>query len=245
LLAVAGKRRLAYLTLLYTGQRKSEVRALVWGDLHLDGPQPYALFRETTTKDKDKRAVPLRQELAEELRRIKPPGVESTDQVFWFRWPTYDILRSDLKRALIERKDALGRVVHFHSFRKTWQTLGVRYGINQRAAQEVLGHSDANLTAKVYTDVPALALHDEVAKLPWISGSANDAQIRAQKSGNPGHPVSLADILRQLQTLAQATGTDGVSRFPAPSGALGQIDEMAAQAGIEPAAHFWKQRLEH
>jgi hypothetical protein len=54
LLAVAGKRRLAYLTLLYTGQRKSEVRALVWGDLHLDGgAQPYALFRESTTKDKD------------------------------------------------------------------------------------------------------------------------------------------------------------------------------------------------
>jgi integrase len=234
LLAVAGKRRLAYLTLLYTGQRKSEVRALVWGDLHLDGPQPYALFRESTTKDKDKRAVPLRQELAEELRRIKPRGVEPTDQVFWFRWPTYDILRTDLKRARIERKDGLGRVVHFHSFRKTWQTLGVRYGINQRAAQEVLGHSDANLTAKVYTDVPALALHDEVAKLPWISGSANDAQIRAQKSRNPGHSVSLADILRQLQALAQATGTDGVSHFPAPSGALGQIDELAAQAGIEP-----------
>ena len=70
--------------------------------------------------------------------------------IFWFRWPTYDILRGDLKRAGIERVDALGRSVHFHSFRKTWQTLGVRYGINQRVAQEVLGHSDANLTAKVF-----------------------------------------------------------------------------------------------
>jgi integrase len=128
-----------YLTLLYTGQRKSEVRALVWGDLHLDGTQPYALFRESTTKDKDKRAVPLRRVLADELRRAKPEDVSTTKRVFWFAWPTYNILRGDLKRAKIERKDGLGRVVHFHSFRKTWLTLGVRYGINQRAAQEVLG----------------------------------------------------------------------------------------------------------
>ena len=230
LFAIAGKRRLAYQTLLYTGQRKSEVRALVWGDLHLDGPQPYALFREGTTKDKDKRAVPLRRELAEELQQLKPAGVGPTKRVFWFCWPTYDILLGDLKRAGIERKDALGRVVHFHSFRKTWQTLGVRYGINQRAAQEVLGHSDANLTAKVYTDVPALALHDEVAKLPWISST----QIRTQKPDISSPTVSLADILRQLQLFSQATGTDGISHFAAPPGTSGQIVKMAARAGIEP-----------
>lgn len=119
LFAIAGKRLLAYQTLLYTGQRKSEVRALVWGDLHLDGEQPYALFREGTMKDKDKRAVPLRKELADALRAARLPNVDPARKVFWFAWPTYDILRGDLKRAGIERKDALGRVVHFHSFRKT------------------------------------------------------------------------------------------------------------------------------
>lgn len=171
LFAVAGRRRLAYQMLLYTGQRKSEVRALMWSDLHLDEAKPYALFRESTTKDKDKRAVPLRPEIVEELEALRPKPNEAhmlAKPVFWFRWPTYDLLRGDLNRAGIERVDALGRSAHFHSFRKTWQTLGVRYGINQRVAQEVLGHSDANLTAKVYTDVPALALHTEIAKLPWI-----------------------------------------------------------------------------
>jgi len=235
LFAIAGKRRLAYQMLLYTGQRKSEVRALVWADLHLDEAQPYVLFREGTTKDKDKRAVPLRRELAEELRQTKPEGVLPTKRVFWFSWPTYDILRGDLKRAGIERKDALGRVVHFHSFRKTWQTLGVRYGINQRAAQEVLGHSDANLTAKVYTDVPALALHDEIAKLPWISDGDQSTQLRTQKSDISSPVTSLADILRQLQVLSEATGTEGISHFSAPAGVSGQILEMAARAGIEPA----------
>jgi integrase len=97
---------------------------------------------------------------------MKPADVEPTQRVFWWSWPTYDILIADLKRAGIERKDGLGRVVHFHSFRKTMQSLGVRYGVNQRAAQEILGHSDANLTAQSYTDVASLQLHDEIAKLP-------------------------------------------------------------------------------
>jgi len=179
LFAIAGRRRLAYQMLLYTGQRKSEVRSLMWCDLHLDEAKPYALFRESTTKDKDKRAVPLRPEIVEQLKALRPKSDEThtlSKPVFWFRWPTYDILRGDLNRARIERVDALGRSVHFHSFRKTWQTLGVRYGINQRVAQEVLGHSDANLTAKVYTDVPALALHAEIAKLPWIETQPADAK---------------------------------------------------------------------
>jgi len=36
LFAIAGRRRIAYQMLLYTGQRKSEVRSLMWADLHLD-----------------------------------------------------------------------------------------------------------------------------------------------------------------------------------------------------------------
>jgi len=64
LFAIAGKRLLAYQMLLYTGQRKSEVRALVWGDLNLDSAEPYVLFRESTMKDKDKRSVALQQEIA-------------------------------------------------------------------------------------------------------------------------------------------------------------------------------------
>lgn len=197
------------------------------------------MFREGTTKDKDKRAIPLRRELADALKAERPADFSSTKKVFWFCWPTYDILQGHLKRARIERKDGLGRVVHFHSFRKTWQTLGVRYGVNQRAAQEVLGHSDPSLTANVYTDVPALSLDSEMAKLPWVGadgGQSNHcAQIDAQNSGASGQIVSLPDILRQLSEMLQATGTDGLSPTLALSGTSGLKLEMAARAGIEPA----------
>jgi Phage integrase family len=96
----------------------------------------------------------------------------------------YDLFRKHLTRAGIEHTDGLGRVVHLHSLRKTWQTWGADHGVNQRAAQDVLGHSDANLTAKVYTDRAGLGMRAEMAKLPWVlaAGSAN-AQRDAQKGG--------------------------------------------------------------
>lgn len=147
-------------------------------DLHLDESRQFALFRESTTKDKDKRAVPLHPSLAAALRAFVPKDAEPTQRVFWKVFPHYETMRADFQRAGIEHKDALGRVLHFHSFRKTWQTLGVRHGVSQRVAQELLGHSDANLTAKVYTDVPALAMHAEIEKLPWFG---NNAQIHSQK----------------------------------------------------------------
>jgi len=234
LFAVAGKRQQAYQVLLYTGQRKSEVKALVWGDLHLDAPQPYALFREGTMKDKEKRSIPLRHELAEMLRQMKPADVEPTSRVFWLRWPSYENLRNDLKNAGIDWKDGLGRVVHFHSFRKTWQTLGVRYGVNQRSAQVILGHSDANLTAHAYTDVPSLELPAEMAKLPWLAAAEIGAQPGAQKSVVSCASLSPYDFLAQLIESVKVIGPDKVSHALASAVTSSQTSERMDPTGLEP-----------
>lgn len=222
LFAVAGVRALAYRTLLYTAQRKNEVRQLVWGDLHLDSDRPYALFREGTTKDKDKRPVPLHPLLARELRDAKPENAEPSAVVFR-TLPHHATLRADLERAGIEWRDGLGRVLHFHSFRKTWQTLGANCGLNQRAAQDILGHSDANLTANVYTDRPALALHDEVVKLPWIGSSQTDAQ----ENVSPLVRSDFRQVLRDFVSLAQ----DVVERVKAD---YAHSLEVVVGPGFEP-----------
>jgi len=235
LFSIAGKRMLAYQMLFYTGQRKSEVRGLVWGDLHLDGEQPFALFRASTMKDKEKRAVPLRAEIADALKASRPADVDPTKMVFWYCWPTYDWLCSDLERAGIEKKDPMGRVVHFHSFRKTFQTLGVKYGLNQRAAQEVLGHSDPSITAKVYTDVPAMGLNSEIMKFPWIQGGKADALHGAQKSGVARPSPSLDGIMAMFIEALKVHDSKEVSHALASAVASCHPDEMAARAGIEPA----------
>jgi Phage integrase family len=129
----------------------------------------------------------------------------------------------------------LGRVVHFHSFRKTFQTIGVNCGINQRAAQEILGHSDANLTARVYTDVASLELHDEIAKMPWIFPGRTWAQHGAQNSGVLRHEVSLVDIRSQLVRAIKVIDEEAIGHALASADTPLHFSEMAARAGIEPA----------
>lgn len=77
---------------------------------------------------KEKRAVPLRAQTEDALQASPPVDFGPTKKVFCYCWPTYDWLRSDLKKAGIKKKDAMGRVAHFRSFRKTFQTLGVKMG---------------------------------------------------------------------------------------------------------------------
>jgi hypothetical protein len=126
--------------------------------------------------------------------------------VFYRSFPRKETLSKDLARAGIVTPDGQGRVVHFHAFRKTFQTLGVRSGVNQRSAQALLAHSDPSLTANVYTDVAALELHHEVAKLPWFgapavakSDIANDAQTSAQSVEKRGLREVLADLINIAQ----------------------------------------------
>ncbi|MDR1281971.1 MAG: site-specific integrase [Opitutaceae bacterium] len=166
--AARPEHRLAYKMLAYTGQRCCEIAALVWGDVEL-GEKPFIRVRDTTTKDKDKRAIPLHPELAAEIVAARV-GTGQPDSPLIPRFPTLDAFHAACKRAGIVRIDALGRRVHMHALRKTFQTMGVLSGVNQRAAQDFLGHSDANLTAKIYTDIPALGYHAEIAKLPWAEG---------------------------------------------------------------------------
>jgi len=78
---------------------------------------------------------------------------------------------------------------------KDGNQIGVKFGINQRAAQEILGHSDPKITAEVYTDVPALGLAAEIARLPWIEDKKGEVQFGAQKSGASSPPASLDGIM--------------------------------------------------
>jgi integrase len=196
-------RRIAYLTLLYTGQRRREIESLVCEDVGFE-PKPEFRIRIETTKDKEKRTIALHPMLAGELRRLLPAGTPPTSPVFP-NFPTYDALLADLARARIERRDSMGRVVHFHSFRKTWQTMGVRAGISQRVAQEILGHSDPALTANVYTDLAAIGTHEEIEKLPWLG----DAQVHSLKPGKSDCFERFRGLLNELASLAKSFGTDG------------------------------------
>ena len=235
LLGVAGHYGLGYQFLLYTACRWSEAYSVVWDDLHLDDISPYVLLREGTTKSDKRRRVDLRTELVELLRSARPEDVSVTERALKGRLADYDLCRKHLKRAGIDHKDGLGRVVHLHALRKTWQTWGADHGVNQRAAQDVLGHSDANLTAKVYTDRAGLGMRAEMAKVPWVLSSDANAQPDAQKSGFPRPAVSLSDIISQLVAVLKVAGSEQLESLKALRDTSGHGGKLGAGAGFEPA----------
>lgn len=197
LLATCGDRRPLYLAMLYTGMRRGEAKTLVWSDVRdLHTERPYLLLRVESTKGKAKRAIPLHPALSAALRAM--PGAR--EGLVFSPFPRWETMRADFTAAKIEHRDDLGRVAHFHSFRKSFQTLGVNAGINQRSAQEMLGHSDPSLTAGVYTDVASLELHTEVSKLPWFGA---DVVIAAQNSLGEPKSRKLKEVLSELINLAQ------------------------------------------
>lgn len=72
LIEVAGPRQLYYAVALLTGFRVSEIQALEWGDLHLNGDRPSVLLRAETTKSKRSDELPLHPSLVRVLRDAKP-----------------------------------------------------------------------------------------------------------------------------------------------------------------------------
>ena len=62
------ERALIYKTLVLTGLRKGELASLTVGQLHLDGPQPFAELAAADEKNRQGSSIPLRADLADDLR---------------------------------------------------------------------------------------------------------------------------------------------------------------------------------
>jgi hypothetical protein len=87
----------------------------------------------------------------------------------------------------------------------------------------MLGHSDPSLTANVYTDVAALGLHAEVAKLPWFDNAQSNSQERVRSGVRGG----FRDLLSELIALAQKAVSEVETMPSLPS-------SLAARHGFEP-----------
>jgi integrase len=229
LFRVSGERAAVYQMLFYSGQRKSEVYLLRWRDLVLSGAAPAAFFRESTTKDNANRWVPLPLPLAAALQQSHRPEYSPERRVFWHLFPNRDTFVKDLKAAGIVRVGSDGDVVHFHSFRKSIGAIGSKYGVSQKATQEIFGHSDANLTANIYTQIDAETLRAQLGKLPWI-----DAHICAHDSGASGHLVSFPDKPSDEPAIPKAVGAEELSRALASPVTTGQTVKMVDLTGLEP-----------
>ena len=171
LLAVAGENKPVYLMAVDTGLRRSELRALVWGDVILDAAVPFVRVRASTTKNGKPAEMRLHPELVEALGAIK--GNSEPDRPVFERIPRMKRFRHDLKAAGIAYCDKLGRYSDFHSLRKTLGTNLAKAGVPSRVAMALMRHSDRKLTDKIYTDENLLGTWSAIDALPSYAGEAS------------------------------------------------------------------------
>ncbi|MEK6677630.1 MAG: site-specific integrase, partial [Planctomycetota bacterium] len=194
---------LVYKTLVLTGLRKGELTALRWSDLDLDGEFAWVKVRAETAKNRKSESVPIRNDLADDLRawrdECKPPT--HTSSVFCIPKNLVRVLKKDLNAAGIPQRDELDRVIDVHALRHTTATLMANAGVPPRIAQAIMRHSDIQLTTKVYTDPRQLDQRKAVDALPAFElggpherSSGVNGRLTTPSGGgkNPPKPESLA-----------------------------------------------------
>lgn len=161
--AVPAEYRRVYYFMLATGLRRAEVLDLRWGDVRLDSPTPFLKLRAKATKAKRADELPLRADVAVDLRKHRGPA-DDGDPVF-LAVPDMDEHKSFLTAAGIAWKDSEGRRADVHALRHTYGTLLSKAGVSPREAMELMRHSDIKLTMKHYTDPRLFDLRRGVEKL--------------------------------------------------------------------------------
>jgi len=140
-----------------------------WGDLHLDESQPFVLAPASITKNRKDAKLPLRPEVVQALRSIRPTDAAPFQWVFHGHVPRMSTLRRDLKTAGISYVDDSGRRVDFHAFRVTLATLLAIAGVPLAEIARIMRHSDPKLTMKIYTDATKWDLSASLAMLPTLN----------------------------------------------------------------------------
>jgi integrase len=237
LLAIAGPRRITYLTAVKTGLRRGELQKLAWPDLSLDVASPFIRIRACIAKGrKETQQQPIDLELAEELRKLR---VETggSGRVFAGRIPRMERMRADLKTAKIPFTDAEGRRADFHALRLTFQMLVSLSGAAPRVAMELMRHSDIKLTMKTYTDSSQLPLRKAIEALPSLLG--------VKAISHTAHNTGITDIACREASRGDAQGSsrgegeiasdEALGRELAQNGTSCHSREMVRGAGFEPA----------
>jgi integrase len=156
--------RTVYQFFLATGMRRQETADLQWSDVRLDSPMPFLRLRAGATKSRRADCLPLRADLAGELRRMRGDASE-TSRVFP-SVPTMEEHRGYLSAAGIDWTDDNGLRADVHALRHTYGTLLSQSGASPREAMELMRHTDLRLTMKVYTDPRVFNLAGAVERLP-------------------------------------------------------------------------------
>ena len=209
---IGRERALIYKTKVLTGLRKGELTSLTVGHLDLEGPIPCATLDAGDEKNREGNSLPLRDDLAADLREWLADKLERLQSEARGRGepiparlpadtPLFDvpagllrIFNRDLEAAGIAKRDERGRTLDVHALRTTFGTLLSKGGVAPRTAQAAMRHSDIRLTMGVYTDPKLLDIRGALDALPTLAlGTDPAGQANAMK--RTGTDCTLAPML--------------------------------------------------
>lgn len=197
LMALPPEERGLYATAIYTGLRQGELFALRWADVDFERGKILVRrsHKQHTTKGRTTRAVPINSDLAAWLHaaRAADAGAEGEPASMWvFPDPRTGAQRRGgakycaiLRRALIESfvadpetADGARKLgITFHDLRHTTASLLISAGASLSEVQQYLGHSNPELTARIYVHLSKDHLARVGQLLEGKFGGAADAAV--------------------------------------------------------------------
>lgn len=153
---------------IVTGLRLGDVLSLRFDEIDFNRK----LISRVTSKTGRTVVIPLHPALeeilaAEHMRR-KVNGGNLSGCV----WPRkYSVSRVSHQFTVAARKAGLPEGISFHALRRSLGTYLALAGVSVFSVQRLLGHSDVGLTSKFYVSLESQALYNDVAALPFTTGS--------------------------------------------------------------------------
>jgi integrase len=242
LVNVAGERGIVYLVAAFTGLRRGELEQIEWRDVHIDGTQPYISVRSSIAKNARCVAQPLPRKIADAIRQCRRGDVGPHDLVFKRLMSDMNRFRADLAAAGISYVDEKWERADFHSLRKTFATELAKAGVATRVAMELMRHSDANLTTKIYTDAGMLPIWDAVGALPMFNDTQIDTLKLVESGQSTSPPVpfesSIKNFLGAEDETLSPSETASVQKSPdSQIGSRGRIRTYDQSVNSRPLYH--------
>ena len=244
-----------YLTMVYTGLRRTELAGLKWGDFNFEANPAQLKVPSSLSKNRKESTHHLRPEVVTAVQALRTKRSKPEDFVFRGLIPRVPTFQKDLAAAGIPFEDARGRRVDIHALRKTFGTLLAANGVSPRVAMELMRHSDMKLTMGVYTDVAQLPVIQETARLPSFQipsdttrrepGSVSttndlvsiDAQLSAQRSAQTGVSARLSasspDSTQPETHVSNSLGNGALGHEKAPGDNTGRFSQMERAKRLE------------
>ncbi len=129
----------------HTGMRKGEILNLTWDKV--DMKKRFIHLDAADTKDREKRSIPISDELYETLEAI--PKAIHDNHVFLFQGQPVSDIRHGLKRTCKDTGVAYGRFTRggfvFHDLRHTFNTNMRKAGVPESVIMRITGHSSRSM----------------------------------------------------------------------------------------------------